>query len=291
MPREVTITACQYLVREISSFEDMAARVRAFLDQAGGSDIAIFPELFTIELFTTLPAWRDRPIAELVRIAEHTEAYHELFRSEARRRGQFIAAGSHLEEVSAGRYENIAHLFGPDGEHYRHSKTHIFPAEANWSTSEGDRMEAFELPFAKVGFNICYEAEIPECAAALAEQGVELILTPSATFTEQGFWRVRHCAQSRCIENQVYQVHCCLGGQPGAPLPDGWARSSILGPCDMAWDNPAGIIAEAQINVEMAVTGTINLDLLHENRASGAATTFKDRRRRARLYRNWPSHL
>ena len=58
MPREVTITVCQYLVREISSFEDMAARVRALLDQAGGSDIAIFPELFTIELFTTLPAWR-----------------------------------------------------------------------------------------------------------------------------------------------------------------------------------------------------------------------------------------
>ena len=59
----------------------------------------------------------------------------------------------------------------------------------------------------------------------------------------------------------------------------------------MAWNNPAGIIAEAQTNVEMAVTGTVNLDLLYENRASGAATTFKDRRRQARLYRTWPSHL
>nr|WP_306752954.1 nitrilase-related carbon-nitrogen hydrolase [Paracoccus sp. M09] len=152
-------------------------------------------------------------------------------------------------------------------------------------------MEAFQLPFAKVGFNICYKAEIPECSASLAEQGVEIILTSSATFTEQGFWRVRHCAQSRCIENQVYQVHCCLGGQPGPPLPNGWARSSILGRSDMDWNNPAGIIAEAETNVEMAVTGTVNLDLLYENRVSGAATTFKDRRRQARLYRTWPSHL
>ncbi len=43
----------------------------------------------------------------------------------------------------------------------------------------------FQPPFAKVGFTICYEAEIPECAATLAEQGK--ILTPPATFTEQDF--------------------------------------------------------------------------------------------------------
>lgn len=74
-------------------------------------------------------------------------------------------------------------------------------------------------------------------------------------------------------------------------MPYGWTRSSILGPCDMAWDNPAGISVEAKTNVEMTVTGTVNLDLLHENRARGAATTFKDRRRQDRLYRTWPSHL
>jgi len=290
MPREVTLSACQYLVRPIKSFNDMAARVRGLLDQAAGSDIVLFPELFTIELFTTLPDWHKRPISELVLIDGFTEAYLDLFKSEARKRGQFIVGGSHLQKVG-DRYENIGHLFGPEGEHFTHAKTHIFPAEANWSTSEGDRMEAIQLPFAKVGFNICYESEIPECSASLAEQGAEIILCPSATFTEQGFWRVRHCAQSRCIENQVYFVHCCLGGQPGVPLPNGWARSSVLGPCDLAWNNPAGIIAEAPANVETCVTGTVNLDKLHENRASGAATTFRDRRRQAHLYRNWPSHI
>jgi predicted amidohydrolase len=290
MPREVTISACQYLVQPIRGFEDMAGRVRALLDKAAGSDIAVFPELFTIELFTTLKDWQKRPIAELVLIDGFTDAYLDLFRTEARRRGQFIVGGSHLQKVG-DRYENIGHLFGPDGEHFQHTKTHIFPAEANWSTSEGDRMETYQLPFARVGFNICYEAEIPECSATLAEQGAEIVLCPSATFTEQGFWRVRHCAQSRCIENQVYWVHSCLGGQPGAPLPNGWARSSVLGPCDLAWKNPAGIIAEAQANVETVATGTVNLDLLYENRASGAATTFKDRRRQAHLYRSWPSHI
>lgn len=290
MTRNVTISACQYHVRPIYGFEDLAARVRGLLDQARRSDIVLFPELFTIELFTTLPNWKERPISDLTEITRFTDDYLDLFKTEAKARGQFIVGGSHLMKVG-DRYENIAHLFGPGGEHYQHVKTHIFPAEANWSTSEGDKMEAIQLPFAKVGFNVCYEAEIPECASSLTEQGVEIILCPSATFTEQGFWRVRHSAQARCIENQVYFVHCGLGGQPGGPLPNGWIRSSVLGPCDMIWDNPAGIIAEAPTNVETTVTGTVDLDKLYENRKSGSAPTWRDRRRRVDLYRTWPSHV
>jgi predicted amidohydrolase len=290
MAREVTISACQYLVRPIADFAEFRTRVRTLLDQAAGSDIVLFPELFTIELFTTLKDWQKRPIADLVEIAQFTGDYMAMFKEEARVRGQHIVGGSHLMAVG-DRYENVGTIFTPDGIVHKHSKTHIFPAEGNWSTSEGDKMEVFQLPFAKVGFNICYETEIPECSASLTEQGAELILCPSATFTEQGFWRVRHCAQSRAIENQVYFVHCCLGGQPGAPLPNGWARSSVLGPCDLAWDNPAGIIAEAETNREMTVTGVVNLDKLYENRKSGAATTFEDRRRRADRYRAWPSHI
>lgn len=290
MTRNVTLSACQYLVRPINDFSDMAKRVQGLLDQARGSDIVLFPELFTIELFTTLKGWRERPISDLVEIDQFTTDFLDLFRTEARARGQFIVGGSHLMKVG-NRFENVGHIFGPEGEHFTHSKTHIFPAESAWHTAEGERMQAVQLPFAKVGFNICYEAEIPECSATLAEQGAEIILCPSATFTEQGFWRVRHSAQARCIENQVYMVHCCLGGEPGGPLPNGYARSSILGPCDLAWSNAAGIVAEAQTNIEMCITATVDLDLLYENRKAGAATTFKDRRRQAHLYRAWPSHV
>ncbi len=288
MVRAVTISACQYLVRPISSFDEFRSRVRGLLDKASGSDLVLFPELFTIELFTTLKDWRNRPIADLVQIDQFTGDYLSLFKQEAKVRGQHIVAGSHLMSVG-NRFENVGHLFSPDGKIDAHSKTHIFPAEQNWNTAEGRKMEVFQLPFAKVGFNICYEAEIPECSTALTAQGVEIVLCPSATFTEQGFWRVRHCAQARTIENQIYLVHCCLGGSPGAPLPNAWARSSVLSPCDLAWKNPAGIVAQANTNEEMVITGVVDLDQLYENRANGAATTFKDRHRRAELYREWPS--
>ncbi|EGD6365339.1 carbon-nitrogen hydrolase family protein [Salmonella enterica] len=291
MTRNFTVSACQYIVTEINTFEDFITKVRILLNKSKGADVVIFPELFTIELFTLLKKWQERPISHLTLIDQFTDAYKQLFQQEAKERGQFIVSGSHLEQTGADRYENVAHIWGPDGEHYAHSKTHIFPAERGWYTQEGDKMAVFQLPFAKVGFNICYEAEIPECAATLAEQGGELILTPSATFTEQGFWRVRHCCHSRCIENQIYLVHCCLGGNPGGPLPGCWARSSILSPCDVVWKNPQGIIAEAHVNKEDVIAGEINLDVLYENRLEGAATTFKDRRRKAGIYNIWPSHI
>ena len=289
MSNTVSIAACNFAVRPVASFDEFAAHVRGMLDGAEGAELVLFPELFTVELFTTFPDWKESSSSELTRIDKYTAEYRSLFQSEAKERSQYIVGGSHLVEVD-GRFLNIGHLFGPDGSVIEHVKTHIFPAEADWQTEEGDSIEVIELPFAKVGFNICYEAEIPECAATLVEQGAEIILCPSFTFTEYGFWRVRHCAQARAIENQVYFVHCCTGGQPGSPLPNGWAQSSILSPCDAPW-TPNGIVAQAEANREMVVRGEVDLDKLHENRDDGVAPTFRDRRRRRDLYNAWPSHL
>ena len=289
MSRQVTIAAANFHVRPISSFDEFADHVRGLLDEAKGADLVLFPELFTVELFTTLADWRELPASELTRVDTYTAQYRDLFKSEAQARSQYIVGGSHLL-LDGDRFVNVGHLWKPDGKLHEHVKTHIFPAEAEWLTEEGDTLEVIELPFAKVGFNICYEAEIPECAATLAEQGAEIILCPSFTFTEYGFWRVRHCAQARAVENQVYFVHCCTGGAPGAPLPNGWAQSSVLTPCDTLW-SPKGIRAEAPTNAESVITATVDIDDLYLNREEGAAPTFRDRRRRAELYARWPSHL
>ena len=291
MARPVSIAVCQFVIKPVASFDAWARQVVNLLDQARGADLVLLPELFTLSLFTTLDDWQNRPVAELIAVDRYTEAYRDFFAHEARARGQHIVAGSHLEQRGEA-YLNVSYVYGPNGLVHEHEKTHIFPAESKWFTGEGTRMEAFDLPFARVGINICYETEIPECAASLTEQGAEIILCPSFTFTEYGFWRVRHCAQSRCIENQIYYVHCATGGDmPPGPLPNGWTRSSILSPCDTPWATPNGVVAEAGTNVEMVVTGTVDLDLLTVNRQHGVAPTFNDRRRRADCYRAWPSHL
>lgn len=285
MTRTLRVAAAQFEMREVPSFDAFADQARSLLDKVADARLVVLPELFTEALFTLDPEWRSHGIDRLTRIADHTEAYRELFAAEAARRDQWILAGSHLVATERG-HENVAFLFGPDGQEHRHSKTHIFPAEAEWDTAEGDQLAVFDVDGVTVGIAICYEAEIPEVTTTLTAMGAEVLLVPSYTFTEAGFWRVRHCAAARAIEDQVYVVHCPTVSHLEAPLAPGWARASVLSPCDLVF--PAnGVLAESATNVEDVVGYELDLDLLHENRRTGAATTHKDRGRRRELYASY----
>lgn len=279
--RKVRISASQFSLKPIESFSEFEEQVITSVKQAKGSDFVVFPELFTAELLTTFPDAKKFTLKDVKRMSEFTDQYLELFSRLAGQNGQYLIAGSHLKKEGI-RYYNTCHVFGPDGRMFEHKKTHIFPIEVEWETAEGNTIEVMELEKAKVGISICYEAEIPECARILTLKGAEIIFCPSLTLNEAGFWRVRHCCQARCIENQIYIVHCCTVGDAG--IFTGWGRSSILSPCDTPWPSN-GIIAEAEANKEMIITGEVDLDELYVNRESGAATTFKDRARRADLYK------
>ncbi|MFD3482892.1 nitrilase-related carbon-nitrogen hydrolase [Streptomyces sp. NPDC058665] len=291
MGTSLTVSAVQFELREVDGFDAFARQVRTLVDRTDGSELVVLPELFTASLFTARPGWRDEPVSALGRIADYTDDYAALFTELARVRGQVIVAGSHLVRDPDGEgVLNTAFVFFPDGSVTHHVKTHIFPAEAGWGTREGDKLTPFTVSGVSVGVSICYETEIPEISTVLARQGAELIVSPSYTFTEAGFWRVRHCAQARAIENQVYVVHCPTTGDPGAPLSPGWARASVLSPCDTGFA-PDGILAETGTNVEDVITARLDLDLLRENRRTGAATTHTDRRRRCGLYRRYADEL
>ena len=100
MARTLSLAACQFEIRPVRDFEEFAGHVRALLDGARGADLVLFPELFTIELFTSLAGWQKAPLSDLPQIDRYTRDYRDLFVHEARARGQVILAGSHL--VQAG---------------------------------------------------------------------------------------------------------------------------------------------------------------------------------------------
>lgn len=312
----LTVAAVQSELREVDGFPDFAEQMRGLLERTDGARLVVLPELCTASLFTARSGWREEPVARLGRIADYTDDYCALFAELARERGQVIIAGSHLIRAAegdgsgsisgsgsgpvdsadtaytaeTGGVRNTAFVFFPDGSVVRHTKTHIFPAESQWGTLEGDRLAPFWVGEFGVGVSICYETEIPEIPTVLARQGADLVVSPSYTFTEAGFWRVRHCAQARAIENQVYVLHCPTVGDPGGPISPGWGRASVLSPCDTGF--PAnGVLAEAAANTEDVVTARLDLAALRENRRSGAATTQADRSRRADMYREYAGEL
>ncbi|MCQ6279985.1 nitrilase-related carbon-nitrogen hydrolase [Bacillus sp. EB600] len=276
----VKISACQLRIKKTPSFEAFQRQVEELMEQVPeDSDYIIFPELVTIGLFDSFD---QADLSSLTMIDNYSAQYKELFSTLAKKRKQIIIAGSHLERRD-NQYFNIAYIFNHDGSYVEHKKTHIFPAEANWQTVEGNELDVFSIGPVKIGIAICYEAEIPEISRILSVKGADIIFCPSFTFTEAGFWRVRHCAHARAIENQVYFVHCPTVGEPGDPIPSGFGRASIISPCDNAW--PAnGIIAEAELNKQMVITGIVDMDELYKNRINGSATTYKDRTRRKEVY-------
>lgn len=235
-------------------------------------DLLVLPELLTASL---LGACGQTDFVEKIRrLPAFTERYVNLFRSLAREHGISIAAGSHLTEAE-GKLFNTGHLFTPEGEVHEQRKCHLVPIETAWATP-GHGIRIFETKKAKVAIAICYDLEFPETCRLMTLKGADVLLCPSATLDEQGYWRVRHCGHARSVENQVYVVHSSLvGSLAGIPL---WGMSSILTPCDVGFP-PRGTAAESSPNEEAIVTAELDLDRLYAIREQGSVRTLEDRRR------------
>jgi len=279
----LTVAAIQWQHRRLQTFDDFAKHVMTLLDRCRSADIVVFPELFTVSLVTISPVWERLDSSAIGRLTAYTDDYRHLFRGEAVSRKQAILAGSQLVGT-ASQNLNTAHLFLPDGSSVTHAKTHLFPLEFATGTAEGDELAVANLGAVTIGIAICYEAEIPEVSTILARQGAEVIVCPSYTVTPAGYWRVRHCAQARCVENQVYFVQCCTVGRIGGPILDGYGRSAVMSPCDVEF--PAdGLLVQAEPDVEDVIEAKLDLGALRANRQGGAAPTHRDRLRRSSLYR------
>ena len=272
---KVRISAVSFKCGPIKSFDDFAEHVSRLAGQAAadGPDLVIFPELFTGELMNF---FQEPDLgAKFQRLATYTGDYLSLFTSLAKEKSLYIVGGSHYKEVG-GKYYNTSHLFTPEGQVLEQRKVHLFPAEKPFTTP-GDGFVVFETEKAKVSILTCYDLEFPEPARLAALQGAEILLSPSATLDEAGYWRVRHCAQARCIEDQVFVAHCSLLGGWGMPGLEFWGRASILAPCDTGLP-PKGIVAESEANQESVISGEVETETLYAIREAGSATTLKDRR-------------
>lgn len=273
MPK-IRISAINFKISPVGSFDDFADHVIRLVDQVTieKPDFIIFPELFTIELMHLFDDVKE--ISEkFIRLTCFTDDFLNLFKNLARENTCYIVGGSHLKAVE-GKYLNTSHLFTPEGRIFEQSKCHLIPIEKAWTTP-GSSVSVFETDKAKISILICYDMEFPETARLAALQGAEILISPSATLDRSGFWRVRHCAQARCIEDQAYAVHCCLLG--GTSDIFFWGRSSILTPCDMGFPEK-GIAKESKTNKEMVITAELDTELLHEIRAQGAVRPLDDLR-------------
>ncbi len=285
---KVRIALCQFGLREAYSFQEMENHLQEQCEIAISKDVdlVLFPEYVTLGLLAMFGpdlTCNDLNKAMVDCLAAFTPTYEALFSQMAKNHGVTIVGGSHwVMKGEDGFAYNTAHVFFPDGRIGRQRKNHLFPGETGWGTSTFDGLDVLETPKVKIGIMTCYDAEFPEVARHFMIQGAKLLLCPSATYTERGFYRVRNCCAARAVENQIFVAECHDVGALSVPtdLPfTGFGRSCILCPIDDRTMVSNGVLAEAEAaDREMVVVGEIDLEVLEQSRQSSEATILKDRR-------------
>jgi len=174
--------------------------------------------------------------------------------------GIHLHIGSTAILSSDGKLANRAFLFGPDGAVVAsYDKIHMFDVDLDngesWRESSayepGVSATVADLPFARLGFAVCYDLRFPQLFRAEALAGANVLTVPAA-FTRQtgeAHWHV--LLRARAIETGAFVIAAAQGGlhEDGREtyghslIVDPWGR--ILAEADH--DRPGVIVADIDV--------------------------------------------
>lgn len=275
----VRLGLIQWQMRPYDNPADLMQQAEYFVDAVSSykSDFALFPEFFNAPLMAEFNHLTE---AEAIRrLATYTQDLVTEFSKLSISYNINIITGSMPEVVDEVLY-NVGYLCRRDGSIERFVKIHVTPDEERlWGMQGGNELKIFETDCGKIGILICYDVEFPELPRLLAQEDMDILFVPFLTDTQNGYSRVRHCAQARAIENECYvAIAGSVGNLPRVHNMDiQYAQSMVFTPCDFAFPSN-GIKAEATPNAEMILIADVDLDLLTELHNHGSVRNLKDRR-------------
>ncbi|KKX27870.1 carbon-nitrogen hydrolase family protein [Rhizobium sp. LC145] len=142
-------------------------------------------------------------------------------RSLASELGIHVHVGSTAIALDDGKIANRGFLFAPGGSRIcTYDKIHMFDVDLDngesWRESAvyrpGEEARVAELPFARLGFAICYDVRFPSLFRTEAVAGAEVLTVPAA-FTRQtgeAHWEV--LLRARAIENGAFLIAAAQAG-------------------------------------------------------------------------------
>ncbi|WP_254763785.1 carbon-nitrogen family hydrolase [Natrinema marinum] len=214
-----------------------------------GADLVALPELFNVGYFAfDLYARNAEPFGG--------ETFTRL-REAASEHGIAVLAGSIVEDLAATEavdtpadegLANTAALFDAAGDlRLVYRKHHLFGYESAESELlvPGERLETATIGGLTVGVTTCYDLRFPELYRQLVDDGVELLLVPSAwPYPRIEHWKT--LSRARAIENQAYVA--TINGSGAFEDATLLGRSSIYDPWGVSLassgDEPALVTTE-----------------------------------------------
>jgi predicted amidohydrolase len=192
-----------------------AAMARLVRDAAGqGATYVQTPEM-------TGMLQRDRAAAKALLRDETNDIIVGTAGELAKELGIYVHVGSTAIALDGGMLANRGYLFGPDGRILnRYDKIHMFDVDLDngesWRESAayhpGSEARVLSLPFAEMGFAICYDVRFPALFRAQAVAGAQVMTVPAA-FTKQtgeAHWEI--LLRARAIENGMFVIAAAQAG-------------------------------------------------------------------------------
>ena len=275
----VRLGLVQWQMRPYKKLEELFESAEFFVDAVSGykSDFILFPEFFNAPLMSQ---FNDLTEAQAIRhLASYTDDIRKKFMELAIGYNVNIITGS-MPSLRGDKLYNVGYLCRRNGSFEEYEKLHVTPDEIKfWGLSGGTEIKTMETDCGKIGVLICYDVEFPELTRLMADQGLKILFVPFLTDTQNGYSRVRHCAQARAIENECYvAIAGSVGNLPKVENMDiQYAQSVVFTPCDFSFPSN-GVKAEATPNTEMILVADVDLDLLAELHTYGSVRNLKDRR-------------
>jgi predicted amidohydrolase len=271
MARETTVALVQLTGEPFEPDRNGAAAAEAIRSSfAMGADMIVLPEM-------VIPGYVADP-ERLRQIAEPLDGPTvERWQALAAEGVGYIAGG--FCEVDGDALYNTAVVVGPGGVLLHYRKLHLFSEEKH-AFAPGDLgLPVVELPFGTVGLCVCYDLRFVETARALALQGAELILVPTAWLTgfDQVKWRdngLAPQAEGAVLQANLNQTFIACASQAGTRGELEFLGSSVL------VDPTGGLVLDPLSGTEDEVAvATIDMDdAQRAQRRSELITPRADRR-------------
>ncbi|MFC7096567.1 carbon-nitrogen family hydrolase [Halobaculum marinum] len=219
---------------------------------ADGADLVALPELWNVGYFAFEAYERGAEALGGPTLTRLREAANE--------HDVALLAGSIVEDLAASAADgesvpaddglaNTAVLFDADGDRLAvYRKHHLFGYESAETRllTPGEELPVVEVGGLNVAVTTCYDLRFPEQFRVLADEGVELVLVPSAwPYPRVEHWRT--LPRARAIENLSYVA--TVNGSGSFEDADLVGRSTVYDPWGTtlasSGDDPALVVADA----------------------------------------------
>jgi predicted amidohydrolase len=276
--RKLKAAAAQFSLRPVRNNEEFWARAEILIQEAAraGSDLVVFPEYFSLSLLMQEQGADFRSALRQAR--PHSESVANQLSRLASQYKILVCAGT-LPWPEQGKLYNRSFVLFPDGRRLHQDKIYMTRFESEeWIVNEGAPLvTTFEFRGVNCAVLTCYDSEFAGLSRVLGEARVELLLVPSCTDTEHGYWRVRHCCEARSVENQLFVVMSSIveGDRRHPEIEAHHGQGGIFAPCDQGF--PAnGLLALGEAQKEGLALADLDFDRLTEVRANGAVLNLRD---------------